>query len=59
MTTKEQNNINHEVRNATASISGILRPYWKQGKIPDQHWALVLAKLRKIEKACDECTRMP
>jgi len=42
----------HEILNATASIASIIRPYWKDKSIDDQHWALVLAELRQIENAC-------
>jgi hypothetical protein len=39
----------------TRGIYWVLKPYWKGNTIDDQHWAYVLACLRKIETRCREC----
>ena len=44
----------HLIRNATASIKGILRPYWKGKTLSDQDWVLVLLQLKKIENVLKE-----
>ena len=55
----KMNHLQDSIRNATASIKGILRPYWKAKTLEDQDWALILVKLTNIEKSlkefCDRC----
>jgi len=42
------------VKSSTIGIKSVLRPYWKEKKLEDQHWMLVLKYLQKIEEACNE-----
>lgn len=39
----------------TRGIYWMLKPYWEQKAIDDQHWAYVLACLRRVETRCREC----
>jgi hypothetical protein len=39
----------------TRGIYWALKPYWQRKALDDQHWAYVLACLRKIETRCREC----
>jgi len=39
----------------TRGIYWILKPYWKDGILDDQHWAYVIACLHLIEVRCVEC----
>ena len=43
-----------KILSSTIGITGILRPYWKQKTLEDQHWALIKGYLLKIENACKE-----
>lgn len=39
----------------TRGIYWVLKPYWARQALDDQHWAYVLACLRKVETRCKEC----
>ena len=39
----------------TRGVYWILKPYWKRGVLDDQHWAYVVACLKRIERRCEEC----
>ena len=50
----DRQRIRHEILNATGGIYWVLKPYWRQHVIDDQHWAYVLKLLKRIEGACDD-----
>lgn len=47
----------HDLRNATTGIKGMLMPYWKSGKLADEDWVYLLLYLEKIENACNDAAR--
>lgn len=49
----------HIIRNATANIVGVLRPYRAKKVIDDQDWAYVLVCLRQIENTCKDALPIP
>ena len=40
--------------NITCAVVSILKPYWKRKVLEDQDYALILAKLRELERLCRE-----
>lgn len=39
----------------TRMIRAILRPYWQGRLLEDQDWAIIVACLERVEKACPYC----
>jgi hypothetical protein len=50
--TKEHDGYTHVIRNSTAVIKGILKPYHDRKVLDDQHYVLILLQLRELEKTC-------